>query len=105
MGHVGENSPRGSAVGRGRAVVVAAVMLFIAACNPLSGPGVPGARDLRLAAPVGRVEVGPLTDGGEQIGNGATRIALLVPLTQAAGPAPRCATPPSSLSPRAAPMM
>jgi ABC-type branched-subunit amino acid transport system substrate-binding protein len=86
MGHVGENSRRGVAAGLGRASLLAAVAALVCACNPLSGPGVPGARDLRLAAPVGRVEVGPLTDGGEQIGDGATRIALIVPLSQASGP-------------------
>lgn len=68
-----------------RAVCLSAVSALLAGCNPTAGPGVPGARDLKLGAPVGKVEVGALTDG-EQIGNGATRIALIVPLTQASGP-------------------
>lgn len=69
-----------------RAFCLCAVAALLAACNPTAGPGLPGARDLRLGAPVGAVEVGPLTDGSEQIGNGATRIALIIPLSQASGP-------------------
>ncbi len=69
-----------------RALCLSAVAALLAACNPTAGPGIPGARDLRLNAPVGPVEVGPLTDGSEQIGNGATRIALIIPLSQASGP-------------------
>jgi branched-chain amino acid transport system substrate-binding protein len=69
-----------------RALCLGAVSALLAGCNPTIGPGVPGARDLKLNAPLGKVEVGPLTDGGEQIGDGATRVALIVPLSQASGP-------------------
>jgi branched-chain amino acid transport system substrate-binding protein len=69
-----------------RALCLGAVSALLAGCNPTVGPGVPGARDLKLNAPLGKVEVGPLTDGGEQIGDGATRVALIVPLSQASGP-------------------
>jgi ABC-type branched-subunit amino acid transport system substrate-binding protein len=81
-------APRGVPTGLRRAILLLAVAAGIGGCNPTSGPGVPGARDLRLGAPApGKVELGPLsTEGSEQIGEGATRIAVIVPLTQASGP-------------------
>lgn len=82
MGDVDKFSPSGRAFAASRLCAFAALL---SACNPLAGPG-HGMRDLRVGAPVGPVEVGPLTDGGEQIGAGATRIALIVPLTQSSGP-------------------
>lgn len=86
MRQFGEFLRRGSSARLARALSSCGAALLLAACNPLAGPGVPGAQDARLAAPIGRVEVGALTDGSEQIGNGATRIALIVPLSQASGP-------------------
>ncbi|PWB79108.1 MAG: ethanolamine utilization protein EutM, partial [Methylocystaceae bacterium] len=87
MSDVDKLQPSGSALLRLRRVFCLGVgAALLSACNPTAGPGVPGARDLHLGAPVGPVEVGALTDGSEQIGNGATRIALIVPLSQASGP-------------------
>lgn len=87
MSDVDKLRPRGPASGLlRRAFCLGALTALLSACNPTAGPGIPGARDMRLGAPVGPVEVGALTDGGEQIGNGATRIALIVPSSGASGP-------------------
>lgn len=58
----------------------------LAACNPAAGPGVPGAKDLRLGAPAGSADQQPPADAGETIGNGAVKVGLVVPLTGANGP-------------------
>jgi branched-chain amino acid transport system substrate-binding protein len=74
----------GGAAAPARLVCALAAATLLSACSPTAGPGIPGASELRLSAPVGKVEVGQLVEG-EQIGNGATRIALIVPLSQASG--------------------
>ncbi len=63
-------------------LAASAAAALLAACNPMSGPGVPGGRDLKLgtAPPAGQ------TAANEQIGNGQIKIALIVPMTQASGP-------------------
>jgi ABC-type branched-subunit amino acid transport system substrate-binding protein len=53
----------------------------LSACNPVSGPWGPGARDLKLSA---STQTGPAE--GEAIGTGAVKIALIVPLTGPSGP-------------------
>lgn len=58
-------------------------VVALAACNPMSGPGVPGGRDLKLGAS-GDQPVA--AEANEQIGNGSVKIALIVPLTQPTGP-------------------
>lgn len=65
---------------------LAAVSVILAGCNPMSGPGVPGGRDLKLGAPVAPPTAPAQASADEQIGNGAIRIGLIVPLTQASGP-------------------
>ncbi|WP_424362018.1 penicillin-binding protein activator [Methylocystis parvus] len=60
--------------------------LALAACNPGAGPGIPGAKDLRVGAPAtpgGQVAV---AEAGENIGEGAVKVALIVPLTGPNGP-------------------
>lgn len=58
---------------------------LLAACNPTAGPGIPGARDFNLGAPVAP-DAPPAADGTETIGAGSVKIGLVVPLTQANGP-------------------
>ncbi len=55
--------------------------LALAACHPGSGPGVPGARDLKLS---GSTDTAPAEN--ETIGAGAVKIGLIVPLTGPSGP-------------------
>ncbi|QGM99300.1 penicillin-binding protein activator [Methylocystis parvus] len=57
-----------------------AAALALAACNPGSGPGIPGAKDLRIGAPAPAGQVA-VADAGETIGEGAVKVALIVPLT------------------------
>lgn len=66
-----------------RPLGAAALGLLLGACNYGGLPGLRG--DLGVGAPNGRVEAGKLTET-EQIGGGPTRVALIVPLTQASGP-------------------
>ena len=68
------------------AVVSGAAAMVLAACNPMAGPGIPGAKDLGLGAPVPPPAVAPGQIAGETIGTGSIKIALIVPLTQANGP-------------------
>ncbi|WP_036282301.1 ABC transporter substrate-binding protein [Methylocystis sp. ATCC 49242] len=69
-----------------RAAACVAVVA-LAACNPTTGPGIPGMRDLRLGAPAGpAAPTDQQADAGEVIGNGAVKIGLVVPLTGANGP-------------------
>lgn len=58
---------------------LAIVSAVLAACNPLGGPG----GDLKVGAPA---PGNAASDANEQIGSGATKIGLVVPLTQASGP-------------------
>jgi len=66
-----------------RGLLLGAATSALAACNPVSGPGVPGGRDLKIGAPAA---LPTAADGGEWIGEGSVKIALIVPLTQASGP-------------------
>jgi len=63
--------------------------VLLAACNPVTGPGIPGGRDLRLGAPTAAPDQAAGTlqaaDAAETIGAGAVKIGLIVPLTQASG--------------------
>ena len=82
-------SPAGEIAPRprfGLGVLIAAALL--AGCNPMSGPGIPGARDLKLNAPppASPSAPAPSSEVSEQIGSGPIKIALIVPLTQASGP-------------------
>jgi ABC-type branched-subunit amino acid transport system substrate-binding protein len=80
--------PRGAVAPRLRfGLSVLTAMAFLAGCNPTSGPGVPGMRDLKLNAPVAGAPTAPApAEVSEQIGSGPIKIALIVPLTQASGP-------------------
>jgi len=61
---------------------VAAVCALLAGCNPITGPGASGARDLKL----GGLQNQPAPPAnGDSIGEGAIKIGLIVPLTQASG--------------------
>jgi branched-chain amino acid transport system substrate-binding protein len=55
------------------------VSALLSGCNPLNGPGV----ELKAGNAPGATAS---TDSNEQIGSGATKIGLVVPLTQASGP-------------------
>ncbi|MCX7899179.1 MAG: penicillin-binding protein activator [Methylocystis sp.] len=67
----------------------------LAACNPATGPGIPGARDFfRLGGP-GQNATAPganapgaqqAADAGETIGDGAVKIGFITPLTGPSGP-------------------
>ena len=59
---------------------LAIVSAILSACNPLGGPG----GDLKAGAPAPAGNGS--SDANEQIGSGATKIGLVVPLTQASGP-------------------
>jgi branched-chain amino acid transport system substrate-binding protein len=76
-----------------RLFLLAGCALTLAACGG-SSHGV-GGNDFTAAVPVSPVEARPLPDaaplqpqppGGDQIGTGSVHVALIVPLTQAAGP-------------------
>jgi branched-chain amino acid transport system substrate-binding protein len=74
-------SPRQRFAARSRFVfLIMAVSGLLAACNPLGGPG---GRDLKVDAPPAAQNGS--SDANEQIGSGATRIGLVVPLTQSSG--------------------
>jgi len=70
---------------RGFALSVLAATAILAGCNPVAGPG---GGDLKLAAPAPAPGAPPPPgqEPSELIGNGAIKIALIVPLTQASGP-------------------
>ncbi len=77
------------------AVATMLVAMALAGCNPLTGPGIPGARDfLRLGAPAPGAAPVPVdpnapprqADAGDTIGNGAVKIGFITPLTGASGP-------------------
>lgn len=53
-------------------------VVALAACNPLTGPGLPGAPDPRAGA--------QQAADSETIGNGAVKIGLVIPLTGPSGP-------------------
>ena len=57
-------------------------MFALAACNPGAGPGVPGARDMKLS---GSAATAPGGDS-ETIGSGNVKIGMIVPLTGPSGP-------------------
>jgi branched-chain amino acid transport system substrate-binding protein len=72
-------SPQGRFFRRMRsAFCLMAVSALLAACNPLGGPD---GRNLKIGAPAPT----ETSDANEQIGSGATRIGLVVPLTQSSG--------------------
>jgi branched-chain amino acid transport system substrate-binding protein len=59
--------------------------LALAACNPAAGPGVPGMKNLDVAAPAAPGgQVAAVTN--ESIGSGAVKVGLVVPLTGPNGP-------------------
>ncbi|HET6375625.1 MAG TPA: penicillin-binding protein activator, partial [Methylocella sp.] len=67
-----------------RAALIAALCLALAACNITGGIfGRPGSGGVTASAPQG--ETAPQNDLSEKIGSGQARVALILPLTQAAG--------------------
>ncbi|MBI1867496.1 MAG: penicillin-binding protein activator [Methylocystis sp.] len=62
---------------------VGALAGMLGACN---APGVADWGQFRFGAPAKPVETTALRDDSDRIGNGATRLALIVPLTQSSGP-------------------
>jgi ABC-type branched-subunit amino acid transport system substrate-binding protein len=75
----GANQPsRGRLLAGFRSVLLlGTIAALLAGCNPLNGPGV----ELKAGAPNSSAP----SDANEQIGSGATKIGLVVPLTQASG--------------------
>jgi branched-chain amino acid transport system substrate-binding protein len=74
---------RDSCAGAVRALWAFGLCLSVTACGSMSGWGGHGPGD--VAAPAPQAEAAR-PDGGEQIGSGPARVALIVPLTQASGP-------------------
>ncbi len=80
-------SSRGAGAPRSSPLLGLLAAAFLAGCNPMAGPGVPGAHDLHLGAPVMPPGAPPAAAPTvEQIGSGSVKMALIVPLTQASGP-------------------
>jgi branched-chain amino acid transport system substrate-binding protein len=73
--------PGASAARRSFFLSLACAAAFLAACNPISGPG---GRDLKLASP--GATPGAPGEPSELIGTGSVKVALVVPLTQSSGP-------------------
>ena len=65
---------------------LAAISALLAGCNPMVRSGAPGGRDLKLGTPATQAAPSAQASADEQIGNGAIKIGLIVPLTQASGP-------------------
>lgn len=66
----------------GAAAGVAA--LALSGCNPAAGPGIPGMKNLNVGAPPPAGQVAAAS--GENIGEGAVKVGLVVPLTGPNGP-------------------
>ena len=73
---------KGARPAAARIALAIGVCAGLAGCNPIAGPG---GRDFSLGSQQ-QPGASAQADANEQIGNGAIKMALIVPLTQASGP-------------------